>query len=393
MSQKIKESRRTKGDGTIFQTKNGKYKAQLTVGYKKDGSPRKVTRTARTKSEAYTVLQHLRIAYATGQLSVNGNITLQEFVPRWKHSKKASAKPKTSMDYESILKNILLPRFGRITLEELTTSHINNFITDMLEDGRSPSSVAKYRAILSGILKAAVVDGIISRNPAEYSIPIRQEPSSRDAIPAEALDKIFTEGHRISSESMSHSHKNGQSFVAYPVLKTAYYTGMRIGEIFALRWEHIDLEKRTIRICENIVEAKDAEGHHRIIVGTPKTKCSIRTIKISQKLCEILEDMRPAIAGDTDIVFQSSTGGYIAPSNFARVWRRILRNIGMAGQYKLHEFRHTHATLLLATGQFSMASVQKRLGHESAQTTLKHYAHAIAAEDELMADAFDSEEY
>ena len=141
-----------------------------------------------------------------------------------------------------------------------------------------------------------------------------------------------------------------------------------------------------------IVYHKADNPFHRIIAGSPKTKRSNRTIKISKKRREILKDMRPAIAGDADIVFQSSAGGYIAPSNFARVWRRILRNIGMAGQYEMYEFRHTHATLLLATGRFSMASVQKRLGHESPQTTLKHYAHAIAAEDELMADAFASEE-
>lgn len=392
MAQK-KESRRAKGDGTVFATKDGRYKAQLTVGYKKDGSPRKITRTVGTKSEAYAVLQQLRVEHSTGKLSAEGDITLQEFAPRWKQGKKVSVKPKTFMDYDSILKNVLLPSFGRIALEKLTTSHINKFITEMLEAGIRPSSVTKYRAILSSIMKAAVVDGIISRNPVEYSIPVRQEPSSRDAIPSEALDKIFNEAHRISSESANHGHRAGQSFVAYAVLKTAYYTGMRIGEIFALRWEHIDLTKRTIRICENIVEAKDTNGKHGIIVGSPKTKRSNRTIKVSQKLCEILKDMRPAIAGDTDIVFQSSAGGYIAPSNFARVWRRILRNIGMAGQYEMYEFRHTHATLLLATGRFSMASVQKRLGHESPQTTLKHYAHAIAAEDELMADAFDSEEY
>ena len=83
--------------------------------------------------------------------------------------------------------------------------------------------------------------------------------------------------------------------------------------------------------------------------------------------------------------------GYIAPSNFARVWRKLLKNIGLAGQYKIHELRHTHATMLAAKDNFSIASIRKRLGHASVQTTLNVYTHAVEGEDKDMADMFDDD--
>ena len=172
---------------------------------------------------------------------------------------------------------------------------------------------------------------------------------------------------------------------------TAYHTGMRIGEIFALRWDNIDLDNRIIHVKENISEAKDEEGRVHIIQDTPKTVNSVGDIDISETLCKILSEIRAFASPDNGIVFSTKAGTYIAPSNFGRVWRKLLKNLGMDGKYKIHEFRHTHATMLIAKG-INIVSVSKRLGHASTQTTLNVYAHPMKSDGRLMAEIFEEDE-
>lgn len=389
MAQKTKENRRAKGDGTVFQLKNGKWRAQVTIGFKPDGRPKKITRTARNKTEATAILKQLTIEHATGKLTIQGDITLKDFSARWLNGKKVTLKPKTFMDYECILRTVLIPAFGHIPLGKLTTSRINTFITDNLAKGYSNGSLAKHKAILSNILTSAVIDGIITSNPVQYSLKIPKVNPNRKAIDHEDIEKILAEAKRLSEEAAAKG--SGQSFVIYPVVLTAYHTGMREGEIFALRWENVDFANQLIHVRENIEEAKDdATGKHSLIVVTPKTYHSVRTIKISRKLCDVLASLKTDDS-NSDIIFKNRLGGYIAPSNFARVWRKLLKNIGFEGQYKIHELRHTHATMLAAKDKFSIASIRKRLGHASVQTTLNVYAHAIDDEDKGMADMFDDE--
>jgi len=387
MAQKIKDNRRAKGDGTVFQLKDGKWRAQITVGYKADGKPKKITRTVTTKSEAQAMLRQMTIEHATGKLTVQGDIKVKEYAPRWLKGKKPILKPKTYMDYECILRTVIIPTFGNITLSKLTVGDVNAFITDSLNKGVSTGALSKRKAILSNILSTAVIDGIINVNPVIHSMKVPKKSTTRKAIVPEDMEKILAEAERMSF--VASSKGSGQSFFIYPVLMTAYHTGMREGEIFALRWENVDLDKQLIRVMENIVEAKDDSGKHTIIVGTTKTEYSNRTIKISQKLCDVLAQIKPSDLGNNDVVFRNKLGRYIAPSNFARVWRKLLKNIGMAGKYKFHEFRHTHATELAAQDSFSPASIRKRLGHSSVQTTLNVYTHAVDDEDERMANHFD----
>ena len=89
-----------------------------------------------------------------------------------------------------------------------------------------------------------------------------------------------------------------------------------------------------------------------------------------------------------DLVFATKAGTPISPENFSRIWRNLLKPLGMKGHYTIHEFRHTHATQLIEAG-FSILDVSKRLGHASPQTTVNVYAHAVAGADKNLGNFFD----
>ena len=325
MPRKTASGRRTKGEGSVFQAKDGTYLAQIIVGYGDDGRPKRITRSANTKTEALAKLQELQLQQKTGNLTMQSGITFSQYIIRWLALKKPTLKAKTFMDYQQIITNRILPKLGRIQLGRINTSYIDTLLTEMIEQKYAPSTIWKTKAVLHHILDRAVADGIIPKNPAERSISIRQGSSTRKIISDEDLKIILEEARKISQLGISKGIAYGQSFFVYPVLMTAYHTGMRIGEIFALRWENIDLTHKIIKVRENISEAKDSQGNMKIILGTPKTATSVRDIDISDALCETLKDIAK-YRGENGIVFCNKYGQYIAPSNFARIWRTLLKN-------------------------------------------------------------------
>ena len=298
-------------------------------------------------------------------------------------------KAKTFMDYQRIVEDVLVPKFGKISLGKLTAGHIDAFLADMAGMGLSPSSIAKYKAVLHHILDKAMAEGIISKNPVEHSTPVRQKVSNRCVISEEDCQVLLAEAKNISLNAASQGKNYGQSFFIYPILLTAYHTGMRVGEIFALRWKNVDLRAKVIHVRENLSEAKNEDGKFDLLLTTPKTGASVRDIDISDALCKVLGEIRPH-APETGIVFCTRTGGYIAPSNFARVWRKLLEKLDMKGKYTIHEWRHTHATLLMSKG-INPVSISKRLGHAKPQTTISIYTHAVNADGRRMAKVFDED--
>lgn len=386
MARKKGNNAHAKGEGTTFQGKDGKWYAQITIGFRDDGSPKRKTRTARNKTEAIRLLGELKLKCQLGQYSVKGDILFSLYAERW-FTFKETLKGKTRIDYKAILRNHLLPYFGTYRMSDIMLGHVDSFLCEKISKGYAPSSIVKMKNVLHNIFERAVAEEVIAKNPVDHSMPIRLRKTNRIVISKEDLPIIMNKAREVSQRAMKYGRYSGQSFVMYPVLMTALHTGMRIGEILALRWDNVDLKNRCIYVEEGLSQKEDDDGSIRLTLGTTKTASSVRTIEISDSLCDVLSVMKTHSHG-SQIVFHTQNGTHVAPNNWGRTWRDMLDEVGMRGKYRPHEFRHTHVTVLLAEG-FSPASVAKRVGHADAHTTLTVYAHAVDGDGRRMADIFN----
>lgn len=380
----IKKKRRNKGDGCIWQREDGSWVAQVVIGYKADGHPRKKSRVRKNKSEATKALKILQMEKMRGEIALRDDVMFGAYSQRWLSCKKTNLKPKTYIDYKDICNRVLSPIFGKTTMKKITTQQINDFIQNQQAKGLSKTTVIKYKILLGSIFSQAISEKVVFQNPVKNSTVIKKAKSKATHIEKEDLETILEGAKTFSAGDYMQKHRCTIQKCLYPVILTAYHTGMRINEVLGLRWGNIDLENNMIMVEENLTIEENYEGVQKLIVGTPKSDKSFRHIKISKTLSHLLSELK----SDGDIVFKSRTGGYIQYSNFSDVWRKLLKREGFAGKYHFHETRHTHATELISS-RHNIKAVSNRLGHEDIRTTLNLYAHALPKDDEDIAEFFD----
>lgn len=204
-----------------------------------------------------------------------------------------------------------------------------------------------------------------------------------DAAYAELDEKdsrrAYREGHGIAKERRAVRGIHGISCIV--AVRIGLATGMRRGEVFALCWENVDLDRRTIRVCQSITYQRQ--------IKTPKTQAGIRTLAIDATTASHLAVWKERQAAelakicvrqtDETPVCCSDTGGWYRIDNFEHWWGVWRKEHGFEG-LKFHELRHTQATQLLANG-VDVKTVQTRLGHANASITLGWHAHAIPEND------------
>lgn len=287
--------------------------------------------------------------------------------------------------------------FDDVTVQELDVATINKAYAKLRRDGLSADAVHKVHMKLSQVLKQAVKEGIIPRNPCDLIDDVkRPAPKERRSLSAEQAIQLAAD--------LKASERNGRIVAVWLALAT----GVRRGEALGLVWGDVDLADRRIRVGKQF----DSKGTRR----DPKQN-SKRSLSIDEGTVRFLEEWRAmqselfyggGAVPDKCPVCTNEAGGFIAPAAFDR-WRRRFfvdhglgtfnkvetyhdrsgnkryRYSGYEG-YNLHELRHTQATLLIGNGA-DIKTVQTRLGHSSASLTMNIYAHAIEENDRAAADA------
>jgi integrase len=229
-------------------------------------------------------------------------------------------------------------------------------------------SVTQAYRTLSRVLEAAVRDELLARNPmAKIDPPAVEEQSMRFLTHEEVahLADVIDDRYRA-------------------LVLIAAYCGLRAGELFALRWSSVDLDRRHLRVVEQ-VQHIDAGP----IVSSPKTAAGRRQVPLPSLVADDLASRR-ALAGDAGrgLVFAAPEGGYLRDSNFRRrVWVLAVDAAGLA-PLRLHDLRHTCASLAIAAGA-DIKVLQRMLGHASAALTLDRYGHLLPGQAEGVATRLD----
>jgi integrase len=357
--------KRGNGEGSITKRKDGRWMARYTVYTAKGPKRRHIY--GRTRKEAADKLAKVLSDRTEGIIYDDENMTVGEYLDRWlKGTVYGSVRQSTYDRDTNLVNNHLKPALGRIKLKKLSPAHVQGFYRDRLDSGLSASTVHKMRAILHKALARAVVWHMVPRNVTEAVEPPQPAPKEmRPLSPTEARRLLDAAG--------------GERFEALYVL--AVTTGMRQGELLALRWQDVDLENATISVRRTLTR----DGG-RVTIGEPKTKKSRRSIRLTPQAKEALEEHLKLQLRDVEILgdryddrgllFATDTGAPVNPSNLRkRSFTPLLKKAGLS-RIRFHDLRHTCATLLLAKGTHPKF-VQELLGHATIAVTLDTYSHVI----------------
>ncbi|MHB1490966.1 MAG: tyrosine-type recombinase/integrase [Cellulomonas sp.] len=308
---------------------------------------------------------------------VLGKITFGEFVENvWFPSRHLEAT--TAVAYRSNLDKHFLPAFGNRPIGKILPSTIQEWVTTAVAGGLSPRSVKKYHVMLSSIFKRAVRDRIIAFNPCE--------DTELPKIIARQTRTITPEEYRRILDAIPDRFKD--------LLVTDIQTGLRWGELIALRPRHVDFLRRTITVQETIVEVSKKHsptGQRMIVKAYPKND-KPRVLGVRQDLLDLLAARitRLGLRRD-DLLFPSTEtagGNPLSRNTFrTRVWLPAIDKAQIDFPVRPHDLRHAHASWLLAGGA-DLKGVMDRMGHAQIMTTQK-YLHALPDADQKNLAAFD----
>jgi integrase len=291
-----------------------------------------------------------------------------------RHLEGLGRKRSTLQGYESFLRVHLAPHFGGRALDRITPAEVEAFMAACRANGQSVKSTLNYLGLLHGIFDFALRRGWVASNPCK----LVEKPRAVDADP----DIRFLDQAELDA-LLAAVPDDDLGSVERVVYLAAAMTGMRQGELLALRWMDVDWPSRRIRVRRNFVRGE---------YGTPKSKRSSRSVPLADVLGGELDRLyqRSAFQGDEDLVFaHPHSGGPIDRSKLLKRFKAALRRAGVR-PVRFHDLRHTFGTRMAASG-VPMRTLQEWMGHRDFKTTLI-YADYMPSEREadLVDAAFDA---
>jgi integrase len=365
--------------GYIEQRSPGSFRLRYTLG--KDpitGKRRTATTTIRgSRKDAERELTRLLRTTDTGEHVDPSRMTVRQWLETWLDAIRAEVSPKTHESYAEIVRCYLTPALGGNRLDKLAPSQIQRAYNAWTrQDGKplSPRTRRYIHVILKSSLARAVEQQSLVRNPAEIF-------SNRlPKIECKEPKTLTVEQSAHLLESIRHTH------IYWPVL-LALTTGMRRGEILALRWKNVELDRGSLRVMESLEQTKAG-----IRFKAPKTDrtraitlpaCVIDELRrLKREQAEILLRLGIRQSGET-LVCSREDGEPKQPGSVTGEFTRMTRKVKDLPRVRFHDLRHSHATQLLADGVHPKIA-QERLGHSTITTTMDLYSHVT---DTMQANA------
>ena len=357
------------GEGSIYEHKrNGKkvgYRGAYTVHTAK--GPKRHYVSGKTREEVRQKLAKAMADRDGGLVFDTGSLMVGEYLELWlKDSVRGTVRQSTYEAYEYVTYPHIIPALGRVKLKSLTPTHVRSFYRDRLDSGLSGATVRKMHIVLQKALDQAVSDGLVPRNVVKgIRLPQTKKKEIHPLTPKQT--RILLDAAR------------DDRLEALYVLAVA--TGLREGELLALRWEDVELEDAVLRIRYTLTRAGG-----KVTLGPPKTKKSRRSVGLTERAVEALrahlsrqlEEMERmgSLYRPGGLVFANEIGGFINPSNLRnRSFKPLLKRAGLP-HIRFHDLRHTCATLLLSRN-VNPKVVSEMLGHSSIAITLDTYSHVL----------------
>jgi integrase len=366
--------KRANGEGSIYKRKDGRYCATLTI----EGDKRKSFYGA-TRQEVSRKLNDALKSHREGLPLADEQQTVGRFFDAWLEAVKPKVRHSTHYRYSGYVRIHIAPELGRVRLAKLTPEHLQRLYAHRIEAGLSPMSVKHIHRVIHAALEKAVRWSLVPRNVADLVDPPRTRRKDMATLSA-AQARILI------------SAAQGERLEALYVV--ALTTGMRQGELLALRWGDVDLDRRTLQVRSSLQRA--VEGFE---FAEPKTASSRRSVSITEAAASALRRHRAAQASerlrvgaawaDLGLVFANKVGEPLDPRNLLqRCFYPLLKRAGLP-RIRFHDLRHTAATLMLAQGVHPKIA-SEMLGHSNIGITLDTYSHVTPTMQRSATDALDA---
>lgn len=367
--------------GHIEQRGKGSYSIKISLG--KDnvtGKYRYQWLTVRgSRKDAEKKLSEVLHQVNTGSYMIPGKVKVTEYFDRWlAEYAQVNISPRGFERYRDIVRDYFKPVIGNLLLTQLKPEHLQKCYSDWQKKGLSAGTVSYHHAVMHRALVTAVKWGLVSRNVADAVDVPRVRRGDMQTWDEHELAR-FLEASKTSQY--------------YELFYLALFSGMRRSELLALRWQDIDLILGQVSVSRGLHHLKDGS----YVYTQPKSAKSRRTIALSPATSLMLKryyetkQMDASMMGikvaDSDLIFSTLEGKPLRPNTVTRAWSTLAVKSGIK-RIRLHDARHTHASLMLKQG-IHPKIVQERLGHSTIAMTLDVYSHVAPGMQEAAAQRFD----
>jgi integrase len=332
----------------------------------------------RTKKEAQQFLNETMAAIQGGVFSQPTRVTFGEFLTaRWLPARQMGLRPSTFSSYRAAINLHVIPALGHVHIQQLSPDRLDQFYAGLVAKGLSAKTVRNIHVLIHRALRDAVRKNLVPRNAAEAADPPKLNRANHEEMRTWTPEqlRVFFDGiaeHRLAA--------------AYVLAAT---TGMRRGEVLGVRWRDVDFKARRLHVQQTVLSVE-----YKLVLGRPKTRRGERKIALDAETIRVLtshcaaqrreKELFGAGYNDHGLVFAREDGSPVHPDYFSQTFDRAVKRLQLP-RIRLHDLRHTHATLGLAAG-IHVKVISDRLGHATTSFTQDVYMHAIPAVEEDAAD-------
>ena len=339
----------------IRKRKDGRYEGRYADGYKADGSVKYRSVYGKTYVETKKKLHEA----AGGKLipgCTKNKLLVSQVSYMWLHSKKPYIKQSTYFRYLSVVEKHINSHFDNIRLTSVTDQMTQGFSAKLMY-ALKPKTVRDILTVWGQVLDYAAECGMCNNPPVRIKMP----KASASAT------KIFSIAEQRKLTAFLTNDADLQKLGVLICLNT----GMRLGEICALKWKDIDIINCVIKVRRTIQRIGNGSGETRFLIDTPKTLKSIRDIPIP---CFIMRRLLENKCDDRDAYFLTGSSIFIQPRTYQNRLKSYIRDCGLSDEYHFHTLRHTFASRAIELG-FDPKTLSEILGHANVNITLNRYVH------------------
>jgi integrase len=362
---------RASGESSIFKGEDGRWHGFVSMGKKDNGRRDRRHVSGAKRADVVAKVRAIETKRDAGMVEAAGRApTVGEWLDHWlEHIAARRVRARTLESYQSTVRLHLLPGVGHQRLDRLQPEHLERLYAALTDKGLSPASILRAHRVLSRALKVASQRGKVARNVATLvDPPVVRRPETAVPFSAQEVKRVM---------AAAQARRNAARWTV------AMAVGLRQSEALALRWADVDLEHATLTVRRGVHRVR-GQG---LVYEEPKADRSRRTVALPAPLVQALHAHRAAqleerlAAGadwaDLDLVFAQPNGKAIERKSDWRAWKHLLHEAGVR-DIRLHDGRHTAATLLLSEGVHPRV-VMEVLGHAQMRTTTDTYSHVMPA--------------